>query len=167
MAKKILIGLVVIIGILVAVIATRPSSFHIERAADMNAPPAVVFAQVNDFHRWEAWSPWAKLDPSMKAEFSDAAAGEGAIYSWSGNDQVGEGKMTIVESKPPERVRLKLEFLKPYAAQNITAFDFKGDNGKSKVTWAMEGNNNFMMKAFSMFMNMDVMIGKDFEKGFV
>jgi hypothetical protein len=164
-AKKILIALVVLVGILVAVIATRPATYRVERAAEINAAPAIVFEQVNDFHRWEGWSPWAKLDPNIKLDYAGPAAGEGAIYKWVGNDDVGEGSMTILESKPAERVRIKLEFIKPFAQTSITSFDFKGDAAKSRVTWLMEGQNNFLGKAMSMFMDLDQMIGKDFEKG--
>jgi hypothetical protein len=131
----------------------------------MAAPPDVVFAQVNDFHRWDGWSPWAKLDPNMKQEYSGPAAGEGAVNKWMGNDDVGEGQMTIVESKPAERIRIKLEFLKPFEQSSITVFDFKGDAKQTKVTWIMEGDNNFMGKAMSLVMDMDKMVGKDFEKG--
>jgi hypothetical protein len=165
--KKILIALAVIVAVLVVVIATRPDTFRIERSAEINAAPSVVFAQVNDFHKWEAWSPWAKLDPNMKQTFEGSPSGQGAINAWAGNDQVGEGRMTIMESKPPEHIGIKLEFLKPWTATNDTTFDFKGEADKTKVTWAMSGNNNFASKAMSLFMSMDEMVGKDFEKGLV
>jgi hypothetical protein len=163
--KKVLIGLVVIILVVVAIIATRPAEFKISRSANIGAPADVVFAQVNDFHNWDGWSPWAKLDPAMKTKFEGAQSGTGAMYSWTGNDKVGEGKMTITDSKPTEKVAIKLEFIKPFAATNTATFDIKAAGDKSDVTWSMEGHNNFMAKAFSLFMNMDQLIGKDFEKG--
>jgi hypothetical protein len=169
MIKKILLyGLVVIALIVVvfcAVVAMQPATYHIERSATINAPAAVVFAQVNDFHKWDAWSPWAKLDPSMKQSFEGAPSGPGAIYSWTGNDKVGEGKMTITDSRPAESVKIKLEFVKPFAATNATNFNFKPQGNQTEVTWTMDGNNNFMGKAFGLFMNMDKMVGADFEKG--
>src|SRR5262245_66044640 len=106
MLKKILIAipivLVAIVVILVAVLALPPSEYRVERTATISASPAAVFAQVNDFHNWEAWSPWAKLDPAAKTTHEGAAAGTGAIFTWSGNDEVGEGRMTITESRPSE-----------------------------------------------------------------
>ena len=165
MLTKILLVLAVVIVALCVFVATRPSAFHIERSAGIAAPPAVVFAQVNDFHRWDAWSPWAKMDPAMKVSYAGAPAGEGAAYSWIGNSQVGEGTMTITESKPADRITIRLEFLKPMAATNTATFTFKGDGPGTDVTWAMDGNNGFMGKAFSVFMNMDRMLGAYFEQG--
>jgi len=165
MFKKILIALAAIIALFLVVVAMQPSDFRIERAATISAPPAAVFAQVNDFHKWEAWSPWEKLDPAMKKNFEGAAAGTGAIYSWIGNSEVGEGRMTITESRPNELIGIKLEFLKPFAATNTTEFVFKPAGDQTAVTWSMFGKNNFMSKAFGLFMNMDKMIGTDFEKG--
>lgn len=163
--KKILIGFVAILAIFSIVVAFQPPDFAISRSASMAAPPAVAFAQVNDFHQWEAWSPWAKLDPAMKTTYEGPGAGTGAIYSWAGNDQVGEGRMTIVDSRPGELVRIKLEFLKPFPATNQADFTFKGDAAQTTVTWTMSGRKNFIQKAFCMFMDMDKMVGADFEKG--
>jgi hypothetical protein len=165
MLKKILIGLVVAIAVLAGVIATRPSSFSVERSTTIQAPPELAFARVNDFHRWSEWSPWDKLDPSMKRTFEGAASGLDAIYRWTGNDQVGEGRMTIEESKPSERVRIKLEFMKPFPSINTTTFTFQPSGQGTQVTWKMEGKYDFMGKAASMFMNMDKVVGGDFEKG--
>ncbi len=165
MGKKIAIGLLAVIVVLVAVIATRPADFKIERSAAMAAPPEIVFAHVNDFHEWAGWSPWDKMDPSMKRTYSGPASGVGASYHWVGNDKVGEGQMTIVESVPSEKVSIKLEFLKPFAATNPTTFTFALKDGATQVTWAMTGTNNFMMKGMGLFMNMDKMVGDDFERG--
>jgi uncharacterized protein YndB with AHSA1/START domain len=166
---KILIGLVVIIAVLAVVIAMQPSTFRITRSATIAAPPAAVFAQVNDFHKWEDWSPWAKLDPNAKATFAGPASGEGAKFSWAGNNQVGEGTMTVTESKPNDLIRIKLDFLKPMAGTSTAEFTFQpdgnGPNVGTKVTWAMFGENNFIAKAFCLVMNQDKMIGGYFDKG--
>ena len=140
--------------------------FQIHRLlALLLATAGVVFAEVNDLHKWADWSPWAKLDPTMKQTYEGAAAGTGAIYSWAGNKDVGEGRMTITESRSNELIRIKLEFLKPFAAVNITEFAFTPEGDQTAVSWTMTGTNNFMAKAFCMFMNMDKMVGGDFEKG--
>ena len=172
MVKKILLGsvavLVLLVVVLAIVVALQPSAFAITRAATINAPASVVFAQVDDFHNWEAWSPWAKRDPHMKSTYSGPERGEGASYGWAGNDEVGEGRMTITESDPSERILIDLEFLKPFPARDLTEFTFapvEGRPDRSKVTWTMSGENNFMGKAFCLFMDMDAMVGGDFEKG--
>jgi hypothetical protein len=165
MIKKILLvlGLVIIAFLIFA--ATRPDDFSVTRSTTIAAPPATVFAQVNDFHKWVAWSPWEKMDPELKRIYEGPAAGTGAIYKWSGNSKVGEGKMTITESRPSDLVKLKLEFIKPFAATNDTEFTFKPEGDKTVVTWTMSGKNNFMFKAMQVFMSMDKMVGKDFEAG--
>ncbi|PYS32437.1 MAG: polyketide cyclase [Acidobacteria bacterium] len=169
MIKKILLGIVIVVVVLVAVIAIlaalQPTHYRIERSATINAPASVVFAQVNDFHKWEAWSPWAKIDPAMKQAYEGTPSGTGAIYTWAGNNQVGEGRMTITESHPSDLIKIKLEFIKPWSATNATDFAFKPQGNQTAVTWTMEGDNNFMGKAFGLFMNMDKMVGGDFEKG--
>ncbi len=165
MLIPILVTFASIIIVFVVIVAARPAEFQITRSATMAAPAATVFAQVNDFHLWQAWSPWAKHDPQMKQTYDGPASGAGAKYAWVGNKKVGEGRMTITESKPGERIVIKLEFLKPFAATNVTEFAFKAEGNQTVVTWTMLGKNNFMAKAFCMFMNMDKMVGGDFEKG--
>ena len=165
MLDIILILLVVIIVVFIVIVAMQPSDFRITRTTNMSVPVAVVFAQVNDFHKWEAWSPWEKMDPMLKKTFGGAPAGTGAVYSWVGNKKVGEGRMTILESRPNEMIRIKLEFLKPFKATNTTDFTFKADGNQTAVRWSMTGKNNFFFKAFGLLMSMDKMVGKDFEKG--
>jgi len=165
MFKKILLVLILLVAGFAVVVSLQPADFRISRSATIAAPPDTVFAQVNDFHKWEAWSPWAKLDPQMKTTYEGPPAGTGAAYSWVGNSQVGEGKMTIQESKPAELVKLKLEFLKPMASTSTAEFSFKPKGGNTVVTWSMYGENNFVGKAFSLVMNMDKMLGGYFEKG--
>ena len=165
MLLYILIAVAVIVVVLVAIVAMQPAEFRVVRSAAMSAPASTVFAQVNDFHNWEAWSPWAKLDPEAKNTFEGAAAGTGAIFSWAGNNKVGAGRMTLTESRPSERIRINLEFLKPFKATNTTEFTFKPEGNQTVLMWSMSGRKNFMSKAFCMFMNMDKMVGGDFEKG--
>ena len=165
MIKKILIGLVAIIVVLVVIIALQPSTYQVERSVTIAAPSAVVFAQVNDFHKWNAWSPWAKIDPAMKQTFEGAPAGTGAVYTWAGNKEVGEGRMTITESQPASLIKIKLEFIKPFAAINATDFTFTPQGNQTVVTWRMNGDKNFIAKAFHLFVNIDKMVGGDFEKG--
>ena len=164
--KTVLIILAGLLAGLLILIAMQPADFRVVRSSTMAAPPEKVFAVVNDFHQWERWSPWAKIDPGMKTTFEGPPAGPGAVYSWAGNDKVGEGKMTITDSQPGQRVAIKLDFIKPFASTNQTEFAFQGDGGKTNVVWTMTGTNNFLSKAFSLFMGgMDKMVGPDFEKG--
>ena len=165
MLKKVLLAIVVLLGLFAVVVASQPAAFRVERSATIPAPASVVFAQVNDFHKWDAWSPWAKLDPAMKATHSGAAAGPGAIYHWEGNKDVGEGRMTITESRPNEMVRIKLDFIKPFESTNLTEFVFKPSSNQTAVTWTMTGEKSFISKAVCLFMDMDKMVGGDFEKG--
>lgn len=165
MLKKILLGIVAVLVVFAIVVAFQPSAFRVQRTAKISAPPAAVFSEVNDFHRWNAWSPWAKLDPEMKQTHEGAPAGKGAVYSWVGNSQVGEGRMTITESRPNELILIQLDFIKPFAATNITEFAFKPEGNQTAVTWTMTGEKNYISKAVCMFMNMDKMVGGDFEKG--
>jgi len=168
--KKVLlvvVGLAVVAVLaIVGVASTRPAQFKVERGLSMAVPPEAAYAQVVDFHAWERWSPWAKLDPAMKTEFGGPASGPGATYRWVGNDKVGEGRMTITEAQPPSRVAIKLEFLKPFAATSDTVFAFAPEGAAgARVTWTMSGTNDLMGKVFSLFMDMDKEVGKDFEKG--
>jgi hypothetical protein len=165
MIKKILLGLIVLIAIFCTVVILQPSDFKITRSTTVNAPSATVFAQVNDFHKWEAWSPWAKMDPNCKFSYEGPAAGKGAIFRWDGNMDVGTGNMTITESRPSDLILIRLEFLKPMQGVNTTEFDFKPDGAQTNVTWTMTGKNNFVGKAFSLFMDCDKMVGGQFEKG--
>ena len=156
---------VMILGAFAIIVALQPSEFVVTRSATMNAPPEEVFAQVNDFHAWQNWSPWAKLDPNAKATFEGPESGEGAIFRWAGNDEVGEGNMQITQSTPNERIVMALEFLKPFPASNITEFTFKPEGDGTTVTWTMSGHNNFIGRAICLFMDMDEMVGGQFEQG--
>lgn len=165
MFTKIALVVALVLLALAGFIATRPADFRIARSRTLTAPPAVVHAFIQDFHKWPEWSPWEKLDPSMKRELSGTPAGPGAAYHWIGNDKVGEGRMTITDSRPPQSVTIRLEFLKPWAATSTTQFDLAPHGSGTQVTWTMTGRNNFMAKAMCLFMDMDKMVGPDFEKG--
>ena len=165
MLVRILIAVVIVVLGLAAYIATRPGEFQVVRSATFAAPAPAVFAQVNELRKWEAWSPWAKKDPRMKQSYEGPAAGAGAVTSWVGNKDVGEGRMSIVESRPAELVRFKLEFFKPFAATNSAEFTFKEQGGRTAVSWSMSGRNNFVGKAMSVVFDFDKMIGADFEAG--
>ena len=162
---KILIGLFVVVAIFLIVAAFQPSHFEVKRSTRIVAPPASVFPQVNTLKNWEAWNPWMKLDPNIKVTYSGPPSGEGASYSWVGNNEVGEGRMTILESRPNELVRFKLEFLKPMEGKSDAAFTFKPQGDQTEVTWSMSGENNLIAKAVCLIMSMDKMIGEPFEKG--
>jgi hypothetical protein len=165
MFKKILIGLVVLIVTLVIVVVMQPEDFRITRSATFNASPSAVFAQVNDLHKWEGWSPWAKIDPNAKVSYTGSPEGVGASFSWAGNNDVGEGTMTITESRPIEYIKMDLAFLKPFKGNNLTEFTFKPQGDQTQITWTMSGKNNFISKAFGLIMNCDKMVGGQFEKG--
>jgi Polyketide cyclase / dehydrase and lipid transport len=157
----------IIIGIIVVfVLANRqPDDFRIARTGTIAAPASAIFPHVNNLQNWEAWSPWAKLDPNSKTTFEGSAEGVDAKMSWVGNNKVGVGSMTITESRPSDSIQFKLEFLKPMQATNIAEFTFKPDGDQTAVTWTMTGTNNFMAKVMGLFMNCDKMCGGMFEQG--
>ncbi len=165
MLKIIVLAVVVILAVLAGVVAMQPPEYQVARSATINAPANVVFDQINDFHKWEAWSPWGKLDPNMKTTYEGPASGVGATYSWIGNKDVGEGMMRIVESRPAEFVRIRLEFIAPFASVANTEFVLKPEGSGVGVTWMMSGHNGFIEKAMCLVQSMDKMIGPDFEKG--
>jgi len=165
MLVKILIAVLAVLAALAGYVATRPAEFRVSRAMSIAVPPPAVFAHVNELRKWQAWSPWAKKDPQMKQAYEGPQAGVGAVTSWLGNKDVGEGRMTIVESRPGELIRLKLEFFEPFAATNSAEFAFAPEGGGSRVTWTMQGRNNFIGKAMGLFLDFDRMIGADFETG--
>ena len=163
--KKVFVVLALIVLVLAAVVAMQPSEFRVERSTTISAPADVAFEQVNDLHNWEAWSPWLEADPQAKTSYEGASSGAGAIFKWSGNSNVGEGSMTITESRPNELVRIKLEFVRPLAGESTAEFAFTPEGDKTAVKWSMFGRNHFMAKAIHMFIDMDAMIGGQFEKG--
>ena len=165
MITKILLGLGAIVVIFLIVVATRPADFRVERSATLAASPAALFEQVNDHHKFVTWNPFMKLDPNVKNTFSGPPAGVGSVCSWDGNKDIGAGSCTIIESKPGELVRCRMDWKRPMTGTSTVDFTFKPDGDKTMVTWAMYGKNNFMGKAVSLFMNCDKMCGPQFEKG--
>jgi len=162
---KILIVLAVLIIVLGVVVALRPSNFRVARTAFISAPASIVFAEVNDLHKWEAWSPYEKLDPAMPRAYEGAPAGVGASYAWSGNRRIGAGRCTITDSRPSERIAIRLEMTRPFACTNAVEFTFRPDGRRTAATWSMTGKCNFVTKALSLFMSMDKMVGGEFDKG--
>lgn len=168
MRKKLLIALAAIAAIVVVfaiVVALQPSEVRVVRSVAIAAPAPAVFAQVNDFHKWEAWSPWAKLDPAAKVTFEGAPAGQGATFTWAGNDEVGEGRMTLMESRPSDLIHIEVAFVKPFEGSSSSEFSFKPEGNQTLVTWTTTGHNNFIGKAFCLFVDMDKMLGGDLERG--
>lgn len=165
MLVKILVAVVIVLAALAAFVATRPGEFSVTRSASIAAPAPAVFVHVNELRNWPAWSPWAKKDPRMKQTYEGPAAGVGASTAWAGNKDVGEGRMTIVESRAAELIRFKLEFFEPFAATNSAEFRFQPEGGGTRVTWTMQGQSNFIGKAMHLVFDLDRMIGADFEQG--
>lgn len=165
MLTKIAMIAALVVAALAGVIAMQPAEFKVARKMKIHAPAAVIYEQLTDFHKWNDWSPWAKIDPNMKATYSGPARGVGASYHWTGNDEVGEGNMEVMTLKQDERVAIKLDFLKPFEAHNETVFTLQPEADGVVVNWEMLGRNEFMGKAAGLVMNMDSVVGKDFEKG--
>lgn len=162
----IILGLTVIaVIVFFLLVALRPTHFCVRRSGVISAPVSVVFAHVNDLHRWQAWSPWSKLDPAAKNTFEGPSSGAGAVMRWSGNNKVGAGCMTITESRPDELIKFKLEFLKPFKATHFAEFTFEPEGHQTAVSWSMHGRNDFMGKAIGLLMNCDKMLGGQFEQG--
>ena len=156
---------VVLVVVVVALAAGKPDEMAIQRTAHLDAPPERVYDLVNDFHEWPKWSPWEELDPAMQRTHSGSQNGVGAVYEWSGNKKVGQGRMEIIESTPCEEVIVDLHFLKPWEARNVTTFTLTPVNGDTELRWRMTAKRPLMMKIMGLFMDLDNMVGKDFDKG--
>jgi hypothetical protein len=161
----ILILIAIALATVLVLAATRPNQFRIERSALIKAPPEAIFGHINSFAQWSQWSPWEKLDPTLKRQYSGQDKGVGAIYTWVGNKQVGEGRMEIRESTAPGNIVIQLDFLKPFAAHNTAQFTLVPEGDATRVTWAMFGPSPFVSKLMGLFFNLDKMVGKDFEAG--
>jgi uncharacterized protein YndB with AHSA1/START domain len=159
-----IVTVVLIAGVLIFA-TTKPDTFRVQRAASIKAPPEKVFALLNDFNRWGAWSPWEKKDPAMKRTFGATTSGKGAVYAWEGNKDVGQGRMEIAESVAPSKVALNLDFVKPFEAHNLVEFTLEPKGDATNVTWAMQGDTPYFAKIIHVFVNMDKMVGNDFETG--
>jgi hypothetical protein len=164
--KKLALALVVLIVAVLIYAATRPDSLHVERSATVNAAPEKIFPLINDFHSWTSWSPYEKRDPAMKRTYGGAVAGKGAIYEWEGNNDVGSGRMEITDAAAPSKIVIKLDFIKPFEGHNIAQFTMQpSGGGATNVMWSMDGPSPYLGKVIGVFMNMDRMIGTDFETG--
>jgi uncharacterized protein YndB with AHSA1/START domain len=167
---EILAIIAVVLAIAIAVVliqaATKPDTFGVQRAAVVKAPPEKIFSLINDFHQWGTWSPWEGKDPGMKRTYSGTASGRGAVYAWDGNKNVGSGRMEILDASSPSKIVIKLDFFKPFEAHNTAEFTMlQQDDGATNISWVMHGPAPFMSKMMQVFMNIDKMVGKDFEIG--
>jgi uncharacterized protein YndB with AHSA1/START domain len=161
------IAVVVLVAGLLALAATKPATFRVQRAISIKAPPEKVFALIDDFHSWRDWSPYDKLDPLMTGTHGGAASGKGAVYEWEGNNEgnnkVGKGRMEITDTSLPSKVRIKLDFVKPMEGHNIAEFTIEAEGDSTNVTWAMHGPSPYIAKVMSIFLSMDSIVGKEFE----
>ena len=159
------IAVAIAIAIVLILAATKPDTFSVRRVTMVSAPPEKIFPLINDFHQWGTWSPWEDKDPAMKRTYSGAGSGKGAVYAWDGNKNVGTGRMEILEVSAPSKIVIKLDFFKPFEAHNTAEFTMLPQGDATSLTWLMHGPAPFMSKVMQVFMNMDKMIGKDFEAG--
>jgi uncharacterized protein YndB with AHSA1/START domain len=166
---KIVAGIAIVLVIAIAVVlvlaATKPDTFRIERSATINAPADRIFAVLSDFRQWGGWSPWENKDPGMKRNFAGAERGKGAVYGWEGDRNVGTGRMEILQADTPSKLVIQLDFLKPFEAHNTAEFTMLPQGNATNVHWVMQGPSSFMAKLMHVFINMDKMVGKDFEQG--
>jgi uncharacterized protein YndB with AHSA1/START domain len=165
MLKKILFTLTALLALLLLYAAAQPGTFRVERRIVIQAPPEKVWAELGDLRRWQGWSPWERMDPQMKRSYSTPSAGRGAIYAWEGNTQVGQGRMAIVEADTPARLVIKLDFIQPFEAHNTAEFTLMPQAGGTEVSWVMRGPNTYVGKLMQVFVDMDQMVGRDFETG--
>lgn len=171
MIKKVvlaIVGVAVVLAVAVLVVGLlRPDHFQVQRSARIHAAPQAIYRHLEDFQAWPAWSPWEKLDPAMKRTYSGQPSRPGAAYAWEGNRDVGAGRMEIIEVSPPERLVIRLDFLRPFEAHNTITFELKGEGDLTNITWSMSGPSPLVSKVMGLFVDMDTMIGKDFEAGLV
>jgi uncharacterized protein YndB with AHSA1/START domain len=165
MVKFIALVLTLLLVALVAVVATRPDTFHIERRARIAAPPERIFALINDLRAWGRWSPWEQIDPAMQRTYGGPPAGVGAVYEWRGNGDVGSGRMEITQASPPSHVVIRLDFLEPFEAHNTAELSLQPTGDATTVTWAMYGPNTLLGKVLGLFLDVETMIGGQFEAG--
>jgi len=159
------VALAIAIAAVLILAATKPDRFSVQRAITVKAPPETIFPLIDDFHQWGSWSPYEHKDPAMKRSFSGAESGKGAVYAWDGNKNVGSGRMEILDASAPSKIRIKLDFFTPFEGHNTAEFTMLPQGDATSLTWLMHGPAPFMSKLMQVFMNMDSMIGKDFEVG--
>ena len=157
--------LAVAIAVVLLLALTKPNTFTVQRAISIKAPAEKIFPVINDFHQWVAWSPYENKDPAMKRTYSGAENGKGAVYAWDGNSNVGSGRMEILDTSVPSKIVIKLDFFKPFEGHNTAEFTMLPQGDATNLTWVMRGPAVFVSKVMQVFMNLDKMIGKDFEAG--
>jgi uncharacterized protein YndB with AHSA1/START domain len=157
--------LAIAIAVILILAATKPDTFSVRRATTVKAPPEKIFPLINDFHQWGGWSPYETKDPAMKRTYSGAASGQGAVYAWDGNKNVGSGRMEILDASAPSKIQIKLDFFTPFEGHNTAEFTMLPQGDGTILTWLMYGPATFMAKIMHVFMNIDNMVGKDFEIG--
>ena len=165
MFKIVVAVFAVMIALVLAYAATRPDTLHVERSVTINAPAEKIFPLINDIHAWRSWSPWEKLDPAMKRTYSGAAEGPGAVYEWEGNSKAGQGRMRIAQALAPSSIRIDLDFVKPIAGHDVASFKLLPRDGATEVVWSLDSPSPYMTKLAGLFLNMDRLIGRDFEAG--
>jgi hypothetical protein len=161
------IVLAIAILIVLGLASAKPDTFSVRRSVVMQAPAEAIFPLINSFHQWAKWSPWENKDPAMKRDYSGAESGKGAVYAWDGNKNVGSGRMEILDASSPSKITIKLDFFKPFEGHNTAEFTFvrERDASATNVIWVMQGPSSFMTKMMQVFMDLDKMIGRDFEAG--
>ncbi|MBI4807802.1 MAG: SRPBCC family protein [Nitrosomonadales bacterium] len=164
MLKLVVLVVVVLLTIVLVYVATRPDTLHVERAIDIKASPEKIFGLINDFRQWNDWTPYNK-DPAMKKTYSGSASGKGAMYAWEGNKEVGQGEISITGSTPSSEVALELHMIKPFEGRNSVVFSLSRAGDSTRVTWSLDGKQNFISRLMGLIFNMDKMIGGDFEVG--
>ena len=166
---EVIVVIAVILAVIIAAIlilaATKPATLRVPRAISINAPPERIFSLISDFHQWLSWSPYEQKDPAMKRTYSGAERGKGAVYAWDGDKNVGSGRMEILETSAPQKIVIKLDFFTPFEGHNTAEFTMLPQGDGTHVTWLMHGPANFMSRLIQVFINLDNMIGKDFEAG--
>lgn len=165
MLKIIALVAVILVAAVFIYAATRPDTLHVERTTSIQAPPETIFALIDDLHRWSAWSPYEQKDPAMRRAHSGSASGKGAVYAWDGDRNIGKGRMEITDTVPPTRITIRLDFEEPFEAHNVVEFNLQPEGGATGVTWSMQGRSNFISRLIGIFIDMDRMIGRDFEAG--
>ena len=164
-----LVIIAVILAIAIAAVlilaATKPTTLRVQRSVSINAPPERIFSLISDFHQWVTWSPYEQKDPAMKRTYSGTERGRGAVYAWDGDKNVGSGRMEILDVSAPSKIVIKLDFFKPFEGHNTAEFTMLPQGDGTHVTWLMHGPANFMSRLIQVFMNLDNLIGKDFEAG--
>lgn len=161
------IALAILVAVVLLLAAMRPNTFRVQRSIDIDAPADKIFPLINDYRNWGSWSPYEHVDPAMQRTFSGAPSGKGSVYEWRGNKNIGHGRMEILDTAPPSKVVIKLDFFSPFEAHNMAEFIIQPKGNATNVTWAMHGPVPFMAKIIHMFMNMDRMVGGQFQQGLV